>query len=205
VYRETAGAAVRFTAKQLGMNGACRHSTLKTPLPVQHHWQREFSFARRGHTLRERTQMTTLRSLNLQQEERWTMMLPPILGEISSEARPEPISPITLKRIAAHGNRRPLPRIATPENQRPGRALVSTPHAERFRRKRANRVARRAAILAQQPDCPRCGRALVLQPVKGEGNRQACDWEIDGQPALICARCKSTLGQEAREERAGVA
>lgn len=53
-------------------------------------------------------------------EERWTTAVPGVLGEISSEATPEPIAPLLLYRIAAKGNggkKRPLPRIASPDNQ----------------------------------------------------------------------------------------
>jgi len=83
---------------------------------------------------RERSPMSTVersdrqRDTSSDESERWTVAMPPILGEISSDEKPGPIAPGLLLRLASGTHfkprpraykRRPLPRIATTENQKP--------------------------------------------------------------------------------------
>jgi hypothetical protein len=126
-------------------------------------------------------------------EQRWTVApskpqslayLPdsvPLIGQVSSEERPELISPFTLARLVP--KRRALPRIATiPPKMDP-----------RYRFGGSRKREQRLALLEKQPLCP-CGVEMTPGMYKGEARRYGVIAEISGHTLLVCHGCKTRHG-----------
>ena len=172
------------------------------------------------------TAVTAVTQTPANEDERWGAAICgfPLLGEISSEERPEPLEPGVLYRIDRAGHRpRSLPRIAIMDsagltNCIPGfrpdtrgslggsrprleSECSQTPQARKYRKKRTSSRARRIALFDQQRNCFECNCGLSLVHDSGRPNARACMVTRGGQTVLICKGCHRVELEREKENR----